>query len=212
MCLGYKNIGKGINTLKSQISYTDDQLVAGIKAKNSKFFEYIIKLNFRPIKQYVLLNKGTETDANDIFQEALIILYRKVQEPGFNLTSSLSTFLYSIAKLLWLKELSNKNKNASITDDLDYIVDDNDNISELIDRNERLRLYRQKYEELSDDCKKVLQMFLMKIPISEITKIMGYSSEQHTRNRRYRCKESLIKRIRETKTYNELGYEYNSVN
>ena len=212
MCLGYKNIGKGINALKSQLSYTDDQLVEGIKAKNSKFFEYIIKLNFRPIKQYVLFNKGTETDANDIFQEALIILYRKVQEPDFNLTSSLSTFLYSIAKLLWLKELSKKNKNASITDDLDYIVDDNDNISELIDRNERLRLYRQKYEELSDDCKKVLQMFLMKIPISEITKIMGYSSEQHTRNRRYRCKESLIKRIRETKTYNELGYEYNSVN
>lgn len=210
--LGYKTFAEGINTLNNLESYTDVQLVAGIKTKNNAIFKYIIKLNFRPIKQYVLLNSGSSSDANDIFQEALIILYRKVKEDGFELTSSLSTFLYSIAKLLWLKELSKRTKNASITEELDYIVDDDESISEQIHRNERLKLYRQKYEELSEDCKKILQMFLMKITISEITKIMGYSSEQHTRNRRYRCKESLIKRIRDSKTYNELGYEYNKVN
>lgn len=210
--MGYKTFAEGINTLNNLESYTDVQLVAGIKTKNNAIFKYIIKLNFRPIKQYVLLNSGSSSDANDIFQEALIILYRKVKEDGFELTSSLSTFLYSIAKLLWLKELSKRTKNASITEELDYIVDDNESISEQIHRNERLKLYRQKYEELSEDCKKILQMFLMKITISEITKIMGYSSEQHTRNRRYRCKESLIKRIRDSKTYNELGYEYNKVN
>lgn len=210
--MGYKTFAEGINTLNNLESYTDVQLVAGIKTKNNAIFKYIIKLNFRPIKQYVLLNSGSSSDANDIFQEALIILYRKVKEDSFELTSSLSTFLYSIAKLLWLKELSKRTKNASITEELDYIVDDDESISEQIHRNERLKLYRQKYEELSDDCKKILQMFLMKITISEITKIMGYSSEQHTRNRRYRCKESLIKRIRDSKTYNELGYEYNKVN
>jgi RNA polymerase sigma factor (sigma-70 family) len=210
--LGYKTFAEGINTLNNLESYTDVQLVAGIKTKNNAIFKYIIKLNFRAIKQYVLLNSGSSSDANDIFQEALIILYRKVKEDSFELTSSLSTFLYSIAKLLWLKELSKRTKNASITEELDYIVDDNESISEQIHRNERLKLYRQKYDELSDDCKKILQMFLMKITISEITKIMGYSSEQHTRNRRYRCKESLIKRIRDSKTYNELGYEYNKVN
>jgi RNA polymerase sigma factor (sigma-70 family) len=197
--------------LKVPEQYTDTDLINGIRLKENAVFEYIIKQNFRPIKNYVLLNSGNEADANDIFQEALIILYRKVKENNFKLTSSLNTFLYSIAKLIWLKELSKKSKSASITSEMDFLTE-SDDISELIDYNERLNLYRQKYDELSDDCKKVLQMFLMKVSIPEITKIMGYSSEQHTRNRRYRCKESLIKRIRESKMYNELGHGHNPVN
>lgn len=209
---GYKIKTEGINTLKNQAIYTDEYLIEGIKLRDNAVFEHIIKLNYRPVKHFVLLNNGSDEDASDIFQEALIVLYRKVKENNFKLTSSLNTFLYSIAKLLWLKELSKKSKNASLSEDLNYLADNSDNISELIDYNERINLYRQKYEELSDDCKKVLQMFLMKIPIAEITKIMGYSSEQHTRNRRYRCKESLIKRIRESKMYNELGHGYDKVN
>jgi RNA polymerase sigma factor (sigma-70 family) len=210
--LGYKIGTEGINYSKIEENYSDDNLIHGIRQKDNAVFEYIIRQNFRPIKQYVLLNNGSEADASDIFQEALIIIYRKVKEPDFKLTSSLGTFLYSIAKLLWLKELSKKNRTVSITDEMESFIDTDANVAELITRNERINLYREKYDELSDDCKKVLQMFLMKIPISEITSIMGYSSEQHTRNRRYRCKESLIKRIRESKIYNELGYGYNPVN
>ncbi|MBN2485643.1 MAG: sigma-70 family RNA polymerase sigma factor [Bacteroidales bacterium] len=210
--MGYIFNGGRINTLDKKAGYTDDDLVKGIRSKENAAFKYIIKHNLRPVKQYILLNNGSETDANDIFQESLIILYRKVNEPGFKLTSSLGTYQYSIAKLLWLKELSRRTRKHSAEFDFDGLEDEDETISELIDKNERLKLYRQKYEELSSDCKKVLKMFLMKIPLAEITKIMGYSSEQHTRNRRYRCKESLIKRIRESEEFKELGYENNSVN
>jgi len=198
--------------LKGQVLYTDEQLVAGVKSRNNYIVDYIIKNNYRPIRQYVLLNSGSEADAQDIFQEALIVLYRKVMEIDFKLTSSLSTFIYSIAKLIWLKQLNKRGKINVTPDEANTIVDMGNNISELIENNERLKLYREKFNDLSEDCKKVLLMFLMKIPIAEITKIMGYSSEQHTRNRRYRCKESLINRIRGTQTYKELGYENNTVN
>jgi RNA polymerase sigma factor (sigma-70 family) len=198
--------------LKGQFFYTDDQLIAGIKTRNNYILDYILKSNFRPIKQFIILNNGSEADAQDILQEAIIIVYRKVQHADFKLTSSLSTFIYSIAKLLWLKEIGKRGRKIIVHDTDETIVDSGNNIQETIEYNERLKLYRQKYDELSEDCRKVLMMFLMKIPIPEITKIMGYSSEQHTRNRRYRCKESLINRIRETQAFKELGYENDTIN
>jgi RNA polymerase sigma factor (sigma-70 family) len=198
--------------LKATKKYTDNELITGIKNRNNEIVSYVIKENIMKIKQLVRLNSGSESDAQDIFQEALIVLYRKVRNSNFQLTCSLGTYIYSIARLIWLKELNKRSKSTFISEDIDYIVDSDAEIQETIQKNERLKLFREKYEELSDDCRKVLQMFLMEVPLKEITKIMGYSSEQHTRNRRYRCKEALIKKIVNSKTYNELGYERYQVN
>lgn len=198
--------------MKVTKKYTDDELITGIKNKNNEIVSYVIKENIMKIKQLVRLNNGSESDAQDIFQEALIVLYRKVRNSNFQLTCSLGTYIYSVARLLWLKELNKRSKGILVNENIDYIVDKDAEIQETIQKNERLKLFREKYEELSDDCRKILQMFLMEVPLKEITKIMGYSSEQHTRNRRYRCKEALIKKIVNSKKYIELGYERYQVN
>lgn len=198
--------------MKVKRNYTDDELIAGIKSKNNQIVSQVIKDNIKKINQLVLLNNGSESDAQDLFQETMIILYRKIQEKDFNLTCSVGTYIYSIAKLLWLKELSKRSKGKLVDENVDFVIDNNAEIQETIQKNERLKLFREKYEELSDDCKKVLHMFLMEVPLKEITQIMGYSSEQHTRNRRYRCKEALIKKIINSKTYKELGYGKYQVN
>ncbi len=198
--------------MKAKKNYTDDELITGIKSKNNLIVSQVIKDNIKKINQLVLLNNGSESDAQDLFQETMIVLYRKIQEKDFNLTCSVGTYIYSIAKLLWLKELSKRSKGKLVDENVDFVIDNNAEIQETIQKNERLKLFREKYEELSDDCKKVLHMFLMEIPLKEITQIMGYSSEQHTRNRRYRCKEALIKKIINSKTYKELGYGKCQVN
>ena len=59
--------------------------------------------------------------------------------------------------------------------------------------------------------KKVLRYFIEGMSIAEITRKMGYKSEQHTKNRRYRCKLSLIKQIKSTYGLEE-EYEYNEIN
>jgi RNA polymerase sigma factor (sigma-70 family) len=145
----------------------------------------------------VLLNSGNELDADDVFQDSLIILYRKVRDEDFRLSSSLKTYLYAICRNKWLKELSRREKMTMLTQDDEFTSTSDDNsIEEEILYEERERIYREKYEELSEDCKKILKMYAIGSSITEITKIMGFSSEQHTRNRRFKCKESLIQRIK----------------
>jgi RNA polymerase sigma factor (sigma-70 family) len=189
--------------------YTKEKLIEGVAHGDNETLLYIYKENFKIIKHLVISNNGTITDAKDVFQETMVILYRKIRENNIDITSSLNTYIYAIARILWLKELSRRKKNIEIYDTEDNFINKIPNIIEIIEKNERLKLYREKFEELSEDCKKVIRMFLIKVSVKDIMHIMGYSSEQHTKNRHYRCKKSLISRIKANRKYKELGYENN---
>ena len=185
-------------------------MLEGIVAQKNDILESIYDVNYKTIRRLVLLNNGKEEDAKDIFQETLVIIYRKLQKDELSLNCSLKTYIYSVARLLWLKELENKrNRNVNLAE-CDQYVDIEDNVYQLVEVNERLKLYHEQFEQLSNDCKKILKLFLNNISIAEITKIMGYSSVQHTKNRRYRCKKSLIERIRNNPKYEELKNENNN--
>jgi RNA polymerase sigma factor (sigma-70 family) len=189
--------------------YTKEKLIEGIAHGDHEILSYIYKENFRIIKHLVTSNKGNVTDAKDIFQETMVIIYRKIRENNLEITSSLNTFIYAVARILWLKELVLRRKNLEIYDTEDNFISKVPNIVDLIEKNERLKLFREKFEDLSEDCKKVIRMFLNKVPVKDITHIMGYSSEQHTKNRHYRCKKSLISKIKSNGKFNELGYGNN---
>lgn len=189
--------------------YSNDELLQGIATSNTKVLDYIYKENFKIVRHLIVTNNGNDEDARDIFQESLVVLFRKVREKNFKLTSSLSTFIYSIARLMWLKELNNRKERVELSDSTINSISKELEVIEIIDRNEKLKLFREKFEELSEDCKKVLRMFLNNVPIKEITGIMGYSSDQHTKNRRFRCKKTLVSKIKKSDKFKEFGNEKN---
>lgn len=193
--------------MKRDNKYTNEQLIQGIFDKDTLIIQSIIDECYPSIEKMVLSNSGNKLDADETFQESLIILYRKVREDNFILNSSLKTFLYSIGKNRWLHELRRRKPMEDISQALDQELELDDDTLHLIMKNERLKLFREKFEELNESCKKVIRLFLMKVPLAEITTILGLSSEQVARNKRYRCKEELIRIIRKTTRFKELGYE-----
>jgi RNA polymerase sigma factor (sigma-70 family) len=197
--------------LSSKISYKEKELIDGIVSENDNVLLYIYKNSYRPVRHLITANSGNEEDARDIFQEALIILYKKLKSDNLKLHCSISTFIYSIAKLLWLKELKIRGKEVKGYNDYDDYADESSNIVKIFEYNERLSFYRRIFEQLSEDCKKILKMFMKNFTISEVTKIMGYSSEQHTKNRRYRCKKALVNRIIKNPEYYELKDEVHNI-
>lgn len=193
--------------------YSPKEIIDGILANDAIILEHFYKENFLQVRHLILTNSGNEDDAKDVFQEAMVILYRKLKTNNIVFTSSLGTFVYAIARLVWLKELQRKsNQQVSFTDTLDDFMEYDMALPDIIQRNDRLKLYREKFELLSEDCKTILRMFLNNIPIREITLAMDYSSDQHTKNRRYRCKKSLMKKIRNSHKFKELGNEANIEN
>ncbi|MBC7773999.1 MAG: sigma-70 family RNA polymerase sigma factor [Phycisphaerae bacterium] len=45
---------------------------------------------------------GSEADAKDIFQDAVLLVYQKARQPDFQLSSKFSVYFYGVCRNLWL--------------------------------------------------------------------------------------------------------------
>jgi RNA polymerase sigma factor (sigma-70 family) len=194
------------------ITFSDAELLNGLATQDEKVLREYYVLFYQSIRRFVLSNNGNEEDARDLFQDALVVLFQKVRGGNFELTCSVATYLYSISRYLWLKELNKRKWVTYKSVDLEDFIDTSSDIIEISEYNERLKMYRLHFDKLSSDCKKVLSLFMEGHSIAEITQLMGYSSEQYTRNRRYRCKSWLIDSIKAKFGHEIVGYGNNKDN
>jgi RNA polymerase sigma factor (sigma-70 family) len=185
-------------------NYSDQEVINGIKSQNSDVLLFVYRKNFRSVKHYIEKNNGSNQDAEDIFQDVMILIFDKINENSLILNCSLNTYLFSIVKLLWVKQLNFRGRKKTEIEDCDNFISGDDGILDAIMKTERKSIFLKHYNELSVDCQTIIKYFLRGHSISEITKTMGYSSEQHTKNRRFRCKKSLIEKILKNPYYKEL--------
>ncbi len=176
------------------MKFANEDLVNGILHHDKEVLHYLYSEVFMQIRWLVIHNHGTEQDAKDIFQESMIVLYRKIRSGTFSLNCNLSTYIYSICRLLWLKELQRKGRYQSAeSDDVLYISEGEEPGQNLEDT--KKQLFHKHFSELSKDCRKILDLYLNGVPVAEITKLMGFASEQYTMERKYRCKQRLMDKI-----------------
>ena len=203
---GYFLGWKTINVVNRMKKYSGEEIIQGIFNHNEKIIYYVYEENYRIIRQLVKTNNGNDADADDIFQEALMVIYRKIKEEKLNLYVTFGTYLYAVAKKIWQNELKRKSQKACNIEDYDDLSSGDDIEKELI-KNEKHKLVWKHFENLSKDCQKIIRMFIDGHSISEVTKTMNYSTEQHTKNRRLRCKNSLITHIINDPQFKELKNE-----
>jgi RNA polymerase sigma factor (sigma-70 family) len=174
------------------IFYTDDAIIDGLKKRDSGIIRYIYKEYYPTIKFLITTNSGTETDAEDVFQDALVVLFKKIAREDLILTSSFKTFLYSICRNLWLQRLDRRvfsNEFLEIEDLSE--LQDNLYLEQPEEEHEKYRLFQQHFLKLGEDCQKILHLFLSKTSLKEIAEIMGFKTEKYAKTRKFMCKEKL---------------------
>ncbi|MCW0482253.1 RNA polymerase sigma factor [Gaoshiqia sediminis] len=188
------------------INYTNEELLHGILRNDNLILQYIYKNFFYKINFFIKKNSGDDEDSNDIFQEAIIIIYRKLKANDLVLDCSFETYLYSVCRFLWLKQLEKrKNEREKIRDNHDFNDDIYDSSFETtVDMNEKYRLYQKHFKNLGKDCQKILQMFFDKVPLKQIAQVMGFQGEKYAKKRKYKCKEYLVKSIKQDIEYKKI--------
>lgn len=188
----------------NQQKYTDQEYLDGIKKGDSKILKAFYKSFFPRIRHYVENNNGKEADAEDLFQEATVVLFRKLSAGGFTLTSGLFTFIYAVCQRLWLNRLKKNNReNSEIPTDDTLKADD----IVIVEQTEQYSLYRQKFQELGEDCQQILTLFFEKVKMVDIAQKMDLSPA-YTKKRKHHCKEKLVKLIKADSSYIELTSNY----
>jgi RNA polymerase sigma factor (sigma-70 family) len=179
------------------IHYSDEAIQEGLRLRSDYIINFIYKEFFPLIKFLVTQNGGSDEDAEDIFQDGIIIIYNKINLNQFVLTSSFKTYMYSVCRNLWLQKL-NKRKAIfdKLTDVEEYIDLPKAMLTEAsVEEAELHRIIQIHFLSLNEDCQKVLRLFTKNIPLRDIASIMGFKTENYAKTRKYLCKEELKKRI-----------------
>jgi len=189
--------------IKSIAPYKDSQLIEGIKRKDGEAFKQLYRYHTGAFKTMILNNGGTKTDADDIEQLVIIHLYEKVITSDFKLTAKLSTYLYSVARNMWLKRASKKNLTLSSDDDTLNLPEISEEIEIQIDpKDDEEEILVKSIANLGDTCKQILTKFYYKKKsMRTISNELPDFTEDNLRKRKYKCMQQLKKIFEQKKQH-----------
>ena len=119
--------------------YFDELIVEEIRKRNDLALKELYKTHYPMIVHLVCSNSGTEQEAKDIYQEAVIAFYERVQQPAFTLTCKIKTYLYAVCRRLWLKKLAEKKRFNGSIDEVETFLGIEEEIKEVSEREGRFK-------------------------------------------------------------------------
>lgn len=172
---------------------SESVIINDLKNANEHAFADIYTLYYPLVRNFVLRNSGQETDAEDLFQDAMIVLVEKLRRQDFYLTASLKTYVMAIAKHLWFKKLRNFYRELPLEGaELEALCEGLDNqIEAEFTYTDRLKSYMAK---ISTHCNRLIHDWFFKgDDIEEIRQKYGYKNDHSAQNQKYKCIEQIKK-------------------
>ncbi len=168
-------------------------ILTDLKAENNFAYEKLYQDNFIKISKFVQNNSGNQADADDLFQDAMLVLIEKLRQDNFQLTASIDTYVYAICKNLWFKKLRDKKVILSVAEiqSFGFLNAINDSIENEKTYLEKLKGY---VLNISNHCNRLINdIFFKEKAIAQIQKEYGYSSRHNAQNQKHKCVEQIRK-------------------
>jgi RNA polymerase sigma factor (sigma-70 family) len=163
-------------------------LLKGLAKNDRKAIETIYKKNYTMVQNLILNNSGTDEDAKDIFQEALIVLYEKSISGTFELNCQIRTYVYSVCRRIWLKRLQQQQKFESDVEALEQTVPVDEDLEDHEQKNTDFLIMEKAMLGLGEPCKSLLESYyLQKKSMVEIAADFGYTNADNAKNQKYKC-------------------------
>ena len=173
----------------------DRELLEGLRSGDNSVISYIYKTCYPSVSHLITGNNGSEDEAKDVFQEAVMVLYDKVTHENFELSSKLSTFLYAVSRRLWLKQI-NKRENAMGTSDSGglEIADVESDVQIHLQKEHEFAKMDSAMNQLGEPCQTILRDFYIRNKsMNEICEKFGYTNTDNAKTQKYKCLQRLKK-------------------
>ncbi len=160
----------------------------GLALNDKESIQAIYSENYGLIQALVVRNSGSEDDARDVFQEALLVLYEKARSGDFELNCQIRTYLYSVARRNWLKKLQYLKRFESPSVPLEETVPVEDDLEAHEKLNAQYGVMKTAMGRLGEPCKSLLEAFYVhRKNMSEISAYFGYTNADNAKTQKYKC-------------------------
>ncbi|MFQ5652786.1 MAG: RNA polymerase sigma factor [bacterium] len=175
---------------------SEQQLLNRIKSNDRSVLGELFVKYEKMVLSYVKANGGDANDADDLLQEAIIVLWQNVCSGRFELKAKLSTYVLGVVKNKWMAERRRRSKFS----DGELPEDTSDGTPSFLDSvidSEKVALVQQALDELNPPCRELLLLFYFEErTLKDIARIMGFANTDVVKSKKYQCKKSLQTAVR----------------
>ncbi|MET1053784.1 MAG: sigma factor [Pedobacter sp.] len=158
------------------------------------FFTALYKKTFPTVARYIARMGGTQTEAQDIFQDTLIIYYEKIAAQQTSNIINEQVYLLGIAQKLWFRHYKANSRNQALSD-FDTVV-----LPDELPASEKILHY---LGTAGKKCMELLKAYYYdRLPTEDVVKEFGYSGLHSATVAKYKCME----KVRDTVKRNSLYY------
>lgn len=186
-----------MNTTKNK------KIIAGIIQGDHQILKSFYKKNLPLVRSLILKYNGTAEDVEDIFQEALVLLYHQLRAGDLELHKSIHIYFIGICKNMWRNQLRKKQLLAYNEQLMEQTLDPSDSVLETINKEDQQKVFQKHFTRLTDTNKNVLGSYLEGKSMKDIAANNGYT-EGYARKKKYMIKERLQKMVQSDPVYSEL--------
>ncbi len=162
-------------------------------------FASLYERAFPMVAKFIRGRNGSLAEAQDIFQDALVIFYEKMLAGHIDLRVSEEAYITGIARHLWLKEhkqearfisLDTFDQGIAIPDEYFAPVKETSLLSFLADAGRK--------------CMDLLQaVYYKRSSLAELARVFGYSSTHSATVQKFKCLEKVRNKVKERKLHYE---------
>lgn len=190
------------NANQAQMSiHPDQRYLDGLLRNDTLLVQEIYQRFAGKIKHHILQHQGTEDDAADIFQEAIIDVYNQAKYKQLQLTCPFEPFFLLICKRKWLNEIKKRGRQP-VTKRLDDVYEVGEDVfaaAEQVLKNEaQAGMILTQFERLGEKCREILRLSLTGEAQEKIAAAMGVTYG-YLRKKKSECMATLLSYIQAQK-------------
>jgi len=177
---------------------TDTALLEGLATGDRAAVAEIYRL-YRPmLMKWMVMRGGDEADANDVFQEALVVMYEKAASPEFCLTCKLSTYLFAVSKRIWFKKIEQGSNFVSFNEPEDdegqHGEAYDDDLLHHLEKEQQFNSLWAAMDKLGEPCSQLLKAFYIDSKsMQTIAADFNYTNAENAKTQKYKCLTRLKK-------------------
>lgn len=165
----------------------EQPLLSALRAGSPQVYAELYRQCRPTITRFIQLNNGRAEDAVDVLQDAMIVLFRNVQKPGFTLRCKASTYLYSVCRQLWLYQLRQQKPTTDIAGYVEILPEETHTAAMAAD--DLVNRALQRLDARSRDL--LTDYYYKNLSLTEITEHHHLPNANCAKVRKFRCLQRL---------------------
>ncbi|MFM2387092.1 MAG: hypothetical protein RL660_1849 [Bacteroidota bacterium] len=210
LCLVYTAIYLKLHTqtIGVLVQHADQHYIQGLVANDSNTVQAIYKQFAPKLLNWMKQHGASTEDAQDVFQDALVDIFRKAQSQVFSLSCPFEAFLFVVVRNKWFTKAKN-NQKTMVTDPevLGYKLDAQaDTDAEAVMQYEKqYNLLQSTLLQISESCREVLQLSWRGARMEEVAEKMKVTYA-YVRKKKSLCLAELVSLVKQSPQFESLSF------